>query len=134
MAIFLSFQQKALLLRPDWQPRLYAPWKHDYEKTNTTRVDKNGKESILTYEKLSYKDAMSLVDISLETGRSHQIRVQFSSRNMPLYGDQRYNKDAKAGEQIALFAYYLSFEHPVTKDTMTFSLELPNRYPFSLYK
>ncbi len=104
------------------------------EKTNTTRVDEKGKESILTYEKVSYKNNMSLVDISLETGRSHQIRVQFSSRNMPLYGDQRYNKCAKAGEQIALFAYYLSFEHPITKENMTFSLELPNRYPFSLYK
>ena len=104
------------------------------EKTNMTRVDAKGKESILTYKQVCFKNGMSLVDISLETGRSHQIRVQFSSRNMPLYGDQRYNKNARSGEQIALFAYHLSFEHPVTKEIMSFELELPDRYPFSLYK
>ena len=54
-------------------------------KTNITRVDKNGKESILEYDLIDYKDNLSLVKINLKTGRSHQIRVQFSSRNLPLY-------------------------------------------------
>ena len=63
---------------------------------------------------------MSLVDIDLITGRSHQIRVQFSSRGWPLYGDNKYNKDAKAGEQIALFAYQLNLIHPTTKEEMVF--------------
>ena len=103
-------------------------------KTNTTIVDDRGKESILNYELVKYKDNMSLVDISLETGRSHQIRVQFSSRKLPLFGDQRYNKNAKAGEQIALFAYYLSFVHPVTKEKMEFRLDLPKRYPWNLFE
>lgn len=102
-------------------------------KTNTVRVDSNGKEAILDYELVKYFKGYSLVKISLKTGRSHQIRVQFSSRGYPLYGDQRYNKTAKSGEQIALFAKSLSFYHPITKELLTFELSLPNRYPFSIF-
>lgn len=103
-------------------------------KTNTVYVDKNGKEAILSYEKVKMINKLSLVDIELKTGRNHQIRVQFSSRNTPLWGDQRYNKNAKVGQQIALFSYYLSFIHPTTKEIMEFSLDIPNREPFNLYK
>lgn len=101
--------------------------------TNITIISPNGKESILNYEVVSYKDNYSLVDINLITGRSHQIRVQFSSRNHPLYGDQKYNKGSKVGEQIALFSYYLSFLHPVTKEKMQFIEKIPNCYPWSLF-
>ena len=90
------------------------------EVKNISKVDQNGKEAILDYELVDYNDGLSLVKISLKTGRSHQIRVQFSSRNLPLYGDQKYNKNAKAGEQIALFAKELEFVHPVTKEPMKF--------------
>ena len=103
------------------------------ERTNMVRVDPKGKESKLRYERIAYKENLSLVKIWLETGRSHQIRVQFSSRNYPLYGDQRYNKTAKAGEQIALFASELSFFHPVTKEEMTFKAPLPTLYPWNLF-
>ena len=103
------------------------------EKTNTVIVNSKGKESKLCYEKIGYKDNLSLIKVFLETGRSHQIRVQFSSRNYPLYGDQRYNKNSKMGEQIALFASSLSFYHPITKEEMTFNLPLPNRYPWNLF-
>ena len=103
-------------------------------KTNITRVDKNGKESILEYDLVKYKDNLSLVKINLRTGRSHQIRVQFSSRNHPLYGDQKYNSKARVGEQIALFASSITFTHPVTKEVMTFSLDLPSRYPWEIFK
>ncbi len=102
-------------------------------KTNNTIVSPNGKESVLSFKNITYKDGLSLVDIKLETGRSHQIRVQFSSRNHPLYGDQRYNKHAKVGEQIALFAYKLSFEHPVTKERLEFKLDKPNKYPWNIF-
>jgi 23S rRNA pseudouridine1911/1915/1917 synthase len=104
------------------------------EKTNITKVDNRGKEAILDYELVDYKDNMSLVSIDLKTGRSHQIRVQFSSRNLPLYGDQKYNKNAKAKEQLALFSKKLTFKHPTTNEELSFELDLPNRYPFSLYK
>ena len=104
------------------------------QKTNISKVSKNGKESILNYELVEEKNNMSLVDIELITGRSHQIRVQFSSRNHPLYGDQKYNKNVKPKEQIALFSYYLSFIHPTTKEKLEFKEELPNYYPWTLFK
>lgn len=104
------------------------------KKTNITRISNNGKDSILDYKLLEYNGLMSLVKISLITGRSHQIRVQFSSRNLPLYGDQRYNKNAKAGEQIALFARRISFYHPITNELLSFELPLPNKYPFNVFK
>lgn len=104
------------------------------KRNNIVKVNKNGKDSELSYKVISQHHNLNLVDINLKTGRSHQIRVQFSSRNNPLYGDQKYNKNAKVGEQIALFAYSLSFYHPTTKELMIFTLPLPrNRYPFSLF-
>ena len=102
-------------------------------KTNTTKVNKSGKLSILDYKLISTVENLSLVKVFLKTGRSHQIRVQFSSRNLPLYGDQRYNKNAKVGQQIALYATSLSFEHPTTKENLTFELELPNKYPWNIH-
>ena len=101
--------------------------------TNIVKVDKNGKFSKLFYVKEKCVDNLSLIHIILETGRSHQIRVQFSSRGYPLYGDQRYNKSAKVGEQIALWATRLILEHPVTKKKMVFDSKCPGRYPWNLF-
>ncbi len=103
-------------------------------KTNTTIVSEKGKEAILSYELIKYKNNYSLVKINLETGRSHQIRVQFSSRGYPLYGDQRYNKKALPKQQIALFANRLEFIHPVTKEKLFFEEELPNFEPWNIFK
>ncbi len=103
-------------------------------KNNIVKVDKNGKKSILNYKKLSFKNNMSLIEIKLETGRSHQIRVQLSHNGNPLYGDQKYNKTSKVGEQLALFAKKLEFYHPVTNELLTFELDLPDRFPFSIFK
>jgi 23S rRNA pseudouridine1911/1915/1917 synthase len=100
---------------------------------NMVRVDEKGKEAILDYELIDYKNNMSLVKINLKTGRSHQIRVQFSSRNYPLYGDQKYNTSSKVGEQISLYATRLSFLHPVTKEQLTFTTELPYKYPWNTF-
>ena len=101
------------------------------EKTNFVRVSDKGKEAKLEYELICYKNNYSLVKINLITGRSHQIRVQFSSRGYPLYGDQRYNKKDK--NQIALFSSSIEFTHPVTKEHLTISYNLPNRFPFILF-
>ena len=92
---------------------------------NKTVIDPSGKYSKLDYELLEYKNGLSLVKINLHTGRSHQIRVQFSSRNHPLWGDQKYNATAVKREQIALWAVSLSFKHPVTKEIMNFK-SMPN--------
>ena len=103
-------------------------------KNNIVKVDKNGKEAILDYQLLDYKNNYSLVKINLRTGRSHQIRVQFSSRNLPLYGDQKYNKNSIVGEQIALFAKKITFLHPITKEEISFEIELPKRKPWIYFE
>ena len=102
-------------------------------KMNKVIVDKKGKYAELDYKVIAEKENLSLVEVNLHTGRSHQIRVQFSSRNYPLFGDQKYNKKAIVGEQIALYSFLLSFKHPISKEMMTFTLEKPNRYPFNLF-
>ncbi len=110
---------------------------HDFilkdKKRNISVVSHLGKESILNYRVIDFSHNYSLVDINLLTGRSHQIRVQFSSRNHALYGDQKYNKSAKVGQQIALFSYYLSFYHPVTHQKLEYIENIPNEYPWNLF-
>ena len=103
-------------------------------KTNMVKVDNSGKEAILDYNLIDYKDNLSLVSINLKTGRSHQIRVQFSSHGYPLYGDQRYNTNSKVGEQIALFSNSITFFHPITKEELTFKLNIPDRKPWNIFK
>ena len=107
------------------------------EKTNTSFVtnEKEGKLSILEYNLIKSKNNLSLVKINLLTGRSHQIRVQFSSRNHPLYGDHKYNKNfiKDNNEDIALIAKELSFYHPVTKELLQFKIDLPKKYPYTLF-
>lgn len=88
------------------------------KEDNSSVISNLGKYAKLEYEVLKEKSNLSLVNIILHTGRHHQIRVQFASRNHPLYGDQRYGKSSK--KQLALFAYYLSFNHPVTKEKLEF--------------
>lgn len=108
----------------------------DYIKriSNKSIIDPSGKKSILSYELIDTCDNLSLVKIKLDTGRHHQIRVQFSSHGYPLWGDQLYNKNAKVGEQIALFAESITFKHPVKDEVMTFKIPLPNKYPWSLFR
>ena len=96
------------------------------ERTNTSKVvsegTKNSKYAKLQYDVLFYREDnnLSLVKVKLETGRHHQIRLQFASRGHSLYGDQKYGVRGK-GKQIALFAYKLSFPDPVTKEVLTFT-------------
>ncbi|MBQ8218935.1 MAG: RluA family pseudouridine synthase [Bacilli bacterium] len=106
-------------------------------KTNTsyiTNKDK-GKLSSLSYQVLATKDNLNLVKINLHTGRHHQIRVQLSNINNPLYGDHKYNKNIKKDnkENIALIAKELSFYHPTTKELLHFEIDLPKKYPWNIF-
>lgn len=98
-------------------------WKD--EKQNTSYVVKEGKKNSklakLNYEVIAYneKENVSLVKINLQTGRHHQIRVQFSSRMHALYGDSKYHGRG-AGSGICLWAYKIKFVHPVKKEEMEF--------------
>lgn len=82
---------------------------------------KNSKYAKLDYEVLKYDEELNLsvLKILLHTGRHHQIRVQLSSRNHSIYGDQKYGGRGH-GKQIALWAYMLKIFHPVTKEEMVF--------------
>jgi 23S rRNA pseudouridine1911/1915/1917 synthase len=104
--------------------------------TNTTRIGtpEDGKRSELSFEVLQHAPPLSLVRIALKSGRSHQIRVQFAARHAPLWGDQRYNPQAKPKQQLALWASELRFLHPTTHAPLTFSVPLPAWAPWNLFK
>jgi len=92
---------------------------------------KGVQEAALSYRVLEYANGMSLVRVRLHTGRTHQIRVQFSSRGMPLVGERKYAVLDDPCE-IALWSHKIGFTHPVTGKFMTFSQEPPKVYPWSI--
>ena len=99
-------------------------WLYKDEVTFSSRVVEKGtegaKEARLSYALLGQAEKTALLDIELYTGRPHQIRVQLSHAGYPIYGDQRYAAGAPAGEQIRLWAYALTLNHPTLKEPMTF--------------
>lgn len=123
-------------------------------KTNCSHVvdkeNKEGKKAELSYRILDVREENALVEITLLTGRHHQIRVQFASRNVPLWGDNKYNpmwggtaiEQEIEGEKklgvikrnagLSLAAVRLSFFHPVTGHYMEFSTE-PKGPGFELF-
>ena len=95
-----------------------------------TEPGKGVQEAILTYQVLKKTNAMSRVRIQLQTGRTHQIRVQFASRGLPLVGERKYSVLEDSCE-IALWSYRLAFTHPRTDEPMEFTLEPPADYPWT---
>ena len=99
------------------------------------RMRKGVRDASLSYRLLgtvSGQQALSLVRVRLHTGRTHQIRVQFSSRKLPLLGDIRYGSKDKNCE-TALWSFRLGFLHPTTQKPMAFSLLPPEVYPWALF-
>ncbi len=88
------------------------------DNSSVVTAKEEGKYAKLDYKVLKEKDDLSILDITLYTGRHHQIRVQLSNIGHPLYGDQRYGRQDR--KQLALFAYHLEFYHPVTKEKLIF--------------
>ncbi len=95
----------------------------------TDMPQKGAQEAVLHYQRLAEKNGMSRIRIRLETGRTHQIRVQFASRGMPLVGERKYSTLEDPCE-IALWSYRLAFRHPATGAPMEFTLEPPEIYPW----
>ena len=90
-----------------------------------TQTTDGAKMASLEYRVLEEKGGYCLADIKLHTGRTHQIRVQMAGISHPVYGDMRYGgENAKKGN-LALWAYSLTFTHPVTKERLRFMLEPP---------
>ena len=92
--------------------------------------DKDVQPASLTYQVLSEGNGLSRVRIQLQTGRTHQIRVQFASRGLPLVGERKYSELNDPCE-IALWSYRLAFTHPKTKEKMEFIHEPPQEYPWT---
>ena len=90
---------------------------------------KGVQEAVLDYWLLAKAEDMSRVQIRLHTGRTHQIRVQFASRNMPLVGERKYSERNDPCE-IALWSCRLAFAHPKTGQRMEFTHEPPNEFPW----
>ena len=113
---------------------------HDKMKNKSYVTDKKRagvKEAILNYHVLATVERddgnkISLVEVELITGRTHQIRVQFASRKMPLVGDGKYgSRDNKA--TMALWSHKVEFTHPLTKKNITAESNPPKGYPWNLF-
>ncbi len=108
-------------------------------------VNKNStgaKEARLSYKKIAQieinEKIYSLVDIELQTGRHHQIRVQMANANLPLYNDTKYNKNIRrkmGNSNIGLFCYKMAFNHPITNEHLEFIISAKNEEMFkNFYK
>lgn len=91
---------------------------------------KGVQEAVLDYQVLNTASGMSRVQIRLHTGRTHQIRVQFASRGMPLVGERKYSELNDPCE-IALWSYRIGFTHPKTGERMEFTQEPPDVFPWT---
>lgn len=85
----------------------------------------NGESAITHYKRIAHTDSYSLLEIHLETGRTHQIRVHMKAIGHPLPGDFLYNPDFTHIKRQALHSYRLEFVHPITGKALSFSQEIP---------
>ena len=136
------FKKKYLAVvdgKPENKTGILEDYLYKDERNNISKVvnkdKKNAKYAKLEYELIVYDEVknLSLLSINLYTGRHHQIRVQLSNFGHSIFGDQKYGTRGK-GKQIALWAYELEIEHPITKEKMTFK-DLPqNKGTWSILK
>lgn len=91
------------------------------------------KKAILDYEVLKTFQGLSLVRVSLVTGRSHQIRVQMSNNKTPLAGDNKYGYQGDTRHDLALWSHQVGINHPTTKERMLFTSSPPGKYPWNLF-
>lgn len=96
-------------------------------RTNTSRIcsktTSGAKEARLHYKIIKKDHLTAIADITLDTGRHHQIRVQMAHLGCPILGDTKYG--GPASEQLQLFAYRLTFKHPVTGKQLDFTIDVP---------
>lgn len=104
--------------------------------TQMTKVvdnpEKDAQEAVLDYTVLGERQGLSLVRVQLHTGRTHQIRVQFSSRGLPLVGDRKYGVPGDDCA-IALWSAAVAFTHPESGARMRFAQLPPTAYPWDLF-
>lgn len=97
-------------------------------------TESGAKYAELEYTVLETQNDLALADVRLHTGRSHQIRVQMNAIGTPVYGDMRYGGEKAKKGYLSLWAYYLSFIHPVSKEKMVFRVQPPkDRNPWQKF-
>lgn len=97
-------------------------------------TESGAKFAELEYKVIEEESGLSLSDVRLHTGRSHQIRVQMNHIGCPVYGDMRYGGEKAKKGYLALWAYYLAFSHPISKERMVFRVEPPKDItPWTLF-
>lgn len=89
-------------------------------------VTENGQVAITHYNVIESNKSFSVVELELETGRTHQIRVHMSSIHHPLIGDDLYGGSTETLKRQALHSYFIRFLHPINKKEYSFEIELPN--------
>ena len=107
---------------------------HDKARNKTYAVKKERKgvkKAVLNYQIVCTQEHLSLVHIDLITGRTHQIRVQFATRQSPLLGDRKYGNRENC--DLALYSHRLSFVDPSDKKEKTFVSDPPSLYPWNLF-
>ncbi|MBR5343632.1 MAG: RluA family pseudouridine synthase [Oscillospiraceae bacterium] len=103
-------------------------------KTYVVQAPAKGvQEAVLRYETPARAEGLSLVRIELVTGRTHQIRCQFSSRGWPLVGDRKYSL-LEDGCDIALWSQSLSFRHPASGEALRFEAPPPAQWPWTVFQ
>ena len=100
--------------------------RHPTDRKKMSTHCKNGRDAVTHYKVVEEKNGHSLVSLILETGRTHQIRVHMQYLGFPLVGDYLYNPDMEYIHRQALHSWKLSFIHPITKEPMEFTAELPD--------
>lgn len=111
---------------------LLARDKRERKTYIVSQPGKDAREAILTYQTLGKTQDMTKVRIRLQTGRTHQIRAQFSGRELPLVGDRKYSQLEDSCE-IALWSCRLAFTHPDNGEPVEFFMEPPDMYPWTLF-
>ncbi|MEO2023478.1 MAG: RluA family pseudouridine synthase [Pirellulaceae bacterium] len=97
-----------------------------HRRMHVAREDVTGaKEAILDYRTLQSNRRSTLLEVDLQTGRKHQIRLQLSHDGYPILGDRKYGSEVSFPKGIGLHAYSLSFQHPVQDQRMEFTAPLP---------
>ena len=96
------------------------------------RMRRGVREAELSYERLAFREGLSLLRVRLKTGRSHQIRVQFASRGFPLVGDKKYGSSVRDAS-LALWSTKLSLPHPGSGEILSSELPPPESWPWTLF-
>ncbi|MDO4600809.1 MAG: RluA family pseudouridine synthase [Eubacteriales bacterium] len=106
-----------------------APIAREKDSVITRIVDfESGEKAVTHFERLDFSNGLSLLELHLETGRTHQIRVHLKHLGFPIPGDYLYNPHYEKISRQALHSYQLNFSHPITGKILTFTAPVPDDF------